>query len=88
MPSSCRMGLPNRNIAMTPVPKINILAQIAIIQPTGPTTAEAHIRYQYQCVRRRCRGARSGHDQRVFYFQWNGSQWTCVRMGPHMSARF
>ena len=56
--------------------------------PTGPTTMQAHIRYTYSCVRRRCRGARSGHDQRVFYFQWNGSQWQCVNMGPHMSARF
>ncbi len=58
------------------------------LQPTGPTTYEAHIQYQYSCVRRRCRGAPSGYDQRVFYLQWNGSAWQCVNMGAHMSARF
>lgn len=58
------------------------------LQPTGPTTVEAHVQYQYSCVRRRCRGAPSGYDQRIFYMQWTGSAWQCVNMGPHMSARF
>jgi hypothetical protein len=58
------------------------------VVPTGPTSAEVHIRYSYTCLLGRCGGSRTGLDQRVFYYQLIGSQWSCVRMGPHMSAIF
>lgn len=55
---------------------------------TGPTTAEVHVQYHYTCMRSHCSGARSGQDQRIFYFQTIGNSWRVVRMGPHMSAWF
>ncbi len=55
----------------------------------NPRQAEVHIRYRYSCIRARCRGARHGVDQRVFYFRrGRGGQWRVVRMGAHMSAHF
>jgi hypothetical protein len=56
--------------------------------PTGPATVEVHVQYNYVCIRSYCAGARSGVDQRVFYFQRNGLQWQVVNMGGHMSAFF
>lgn len=55
---------------------------------TGPTTAEVHVQYNYTCIQAHCRGARSGVDQRIFYFQRTGLQWQVVNMGGHMSAWF
>lgn len=54
---------------------------------TGPRTAEIHARYHYTCVRRHCRGGRSGVDQRVFFLRRRGPQWQVIRMGGHMSGR-
>lgn len=56
--------------------------------PTGPTTAEVHVQYNYTCIQSYCGGARSGVDQRIFYFQRTGLQWQVVNMGGHMSAWF
>jgi hypothetical protein len=56
--------------------------------PMGPNAAQVHLGYSYTCIRARCRGTRSGSDQRVFYFQRFGAQWQVVRMGGHMSASF
>lgn len=58
------------------------------MMPTGPDAAVVHIQYRYTCLNNRCRGARTGMDQRIFYYQRFGAQWRVVRMGPHMSAVF